>query len=244
MADYVVSQLTLLDGRTVEIKDAVARAAIQGGTYFLGITTTALVDGASTNPIMIGGVSTTATNGNQVIYENKEFVFAAYDSKWHELGDLTGLGDLALKDNASGTYTPTGTVNFTGNVINVTGPYTPAGTIDKPVIDVTTTTTNIKQIDNTGSVTAGVAASAVLPAWNAIVVGENLTFSWNQGSFTPNTPTAVSLPTSKTTAVVTSASAELRSAPEFTGTASTIALEGATSGTATFVGTPATITVS
>ncbi|MDT3386843.1 MAG: hypothetical protein LIR46_03620, partial [Bacteroidota bacterium] len=64
MADYVISQLTLLDGKTVELKDAVARAAIQGGTYFLGVTTTALIDGASTNPITIGAKSVTAVNGN------------------------------------------------------------------------------------------------------------------------------------------------------------------------------------
>lgn len=243
MADYVVSQLTLLDGRTVEIKDAVARAASQGGTYFLGVTTTALTDGATTNPIVIGGTSVTAVNGNQVVYENKEFVFASFDSKWHELGDLTGLGDLALKDSASGVYTPTGSISLSELEVTATGVYTPAGTISKPDVDVTPVTSTIKEIDTAGSVTAGVAASATLPVWNATVTGEVLTFSWNQGAFTPNTPTAVILPTSKNTSVMTGVSAELHNAPAFSGTQATIEVDGSVEGTATFVGTQATITV-
>ncbi len=300
MADYVVSQITLLDGKTVEIKDAVARAAIIGGTYFLGVTTTALTDGSTTNPITINEQSVTAVNGNQVVYGNKEFVWASADSKWHEMGDLTGLGDLALKDSASGSYTPEGTVEFTGGTVTSTGTYTPAGSVSftggtvastgtytpagsvsftggtvestgtytpagsvsftggtvsssgtytpagsvsKPDVDVTPTTATIAEFDSAGSVTAGVAASATLPTWSATVVGENLTFAWNQGAFTPNTPTSVTLPTSKNTSVVTGVSAELHAAPSFTGTEDTIAVSGTAAGSCAFTGTEATIEV-
>lgn len=53
---------------------------------FLGTTTTAITDGATTNPITIGGVNTTAVSGNVVIYGNKEFVFTT-GGKWEELGN-------------------------------------------------------------------------------------------------------------------------------------------------------------
>ena len=282
MADYVISQLTLLDGKTVELKDAVARAAIQGGTYFLGVTTTALIDGATTNPITIGEKSVTAVNGNMAVYGNKEFVFASDDSKWHELGDLTNLGALALKDSASGSYTPAGTieftggtvestgtftpsgtvsftggtvnstgtytpagsVSFTGGTVNSTGTYTPAGSVSKPDVDVTPSTVTIAEFDGAGSVSNGVAASATLPTWSATVNGENLTFAWNQGSFTPNTPTQVTLPTSKNTTVVSGVAAELHTAPQFTGTEASLEVSGTAAGSASFTGTEATLEVS
>ena len=286
------THLTLLDGSKVYVKDEVAREAIQGGTHFRGVTTTALTDGATTNPITIGEQSYTAVNGDIVAYSNKEFIFAEFDSKWHELGDLTGLGALALKDEASGTYTPAGevtfsggtvsssgsytpagtvefsggtvsssgsytpagevtfnggtvessgsytpagTVEFSGGTVSSSGAYTPAGTVSKPAVDVTAPTASISVFDQAGSVTAGSAAS--------------LTLTYTEGSeelaisFTPNTPTAVTLPTSKVENVVSSVSAELHEAPSFSGTAATIEVEGTAAGTATFSGTAATIEV-
>lgn len=53
---------------------------------FLGTTTTAITDGANTNPITISGVSTTAVSGNVVLYGSKEFVFTT-GGKWEELGN-------------------------------------------------------------------------------------------------------------------------------------------------------------
>ena len=55
-----VSKVTLPSGDLAYIKDALARQtianikeAIDGGTHFLGVTTTALTDGSTTNPITI-----------------------------------------------------------------------------------------------------------------------------------------------------------------------------------------------
>lgn len=76
----------LIDGRYAEVCDAVARAAIRNGTFFLGITTTELTDGIGTNPIMIAGESVTAKNGDITAYGRKEFVYTSADSRWHELG--------------------------------------------------------------------------------------------------------------------------------------------------------------
>ena len=41
---------------------------IQGGVHYLGKTTTSLSDGATTNPITIGGKSVTAKQGDMVSY--------------------------------------------------------------------------------------------------------------------------------------------------------------------------------
>lgn len=102
MAD--ISKITLPSGNTYDIKDQGARdliASLQGGSYFLGKSTTALTDGATTNPIQIDGVTgtTTAVNGNVAVYGNAEFVFNG--TKWIEFGDLSTLGSLAYKDSVS-----------------------------------------------------------------------------------------------------------------------------------------------
>lgn len=249
------THLTLLDGSKVYVKDEVAREAIAGGTHFRGVTTTALTDGANTNPITIGEESYTAVNGDIVVYGNKEFIFASFDSKWHELGDVTNLGALALKDSASGSYTPAGTVAFTGSAMQSTGKftpegsvaftggtvqssgsYTPAGSVSKPDVDVTPTTANIAEFDSAGSVSAGTAASLALTYTEQT---EELAVS-----FTPNTPTSVTLPTSKQTAVVTGVAAELHAAPSFTGTQATVSVEGTAAGSCAFTGTEGDVSVS
>ena len=102
MAD--ISKITLPSGNSYDIKDATARSAIaslQGGCKFLGKTTTALTDGATTNPIQLDGVTgtTTAVNGNIVVYGNAEFIFNG--TKWIEFGDLSTLGTLAYKSSVS-----------------------------------------------------------------------------------------------------------------------------------------------
>ena len=178
MANAYFDKVKLLDGSYAEVCDSVARAAIQGGTYFLGVTTTALTDGASTNPIVIGGNNVTAVNGNVAAYGNKEFVFAAADSKWHELGDLTNLGALALKDEATGTYTPEGTVS-------------------KPDIDVTPTSATIAEFATAGSVTAG---TANVPTVVRVTAGTaDVPTAVDVTAGTANVPTAVTLPTLTTT---------------------------------------------
>lgn len=110
MAD--ISKMTLPDGSEYNFKDAQARAdisALENKKVWLGITTTALTDGDTTNPIVINGENVTAVAGDWCAYGDKEFVFNG--SAWQELGDLSDLGDLAHKDSASGTYTPAGTIN-------------------------------------------------------------------------------------------------------------------------------------
>ena len=99
------------------VKDTEARDKIESlvnATKYIGITTTALTDGAETNPIVINGENVTAQTGDIAIYKGlttpEEFIFDG--SEWQLLGGPTidNLGDLAYKDSASGSYTPQGSV--------------------------------------------------------------------------------------------------------------------------------------
>ena len=72
-----------------------------------GATTTAISDGATTNPITIGGESVSAKNGDIVQYQSSEFIFNG--TKWQELG--TSVGTLQTITPADFAYTTTTAVN-------------------------------------------------------------------------------------------------------------------------------------
>lgn len=253
------------DNTEYNLKDALARSQIaqisteiSGSMSLLGITTTALTDGATTNPITINGNSVTATAGAVAIYGDKEFVFGS-DNTWHELGDTGDLGALAWKDSATGSVTPNGTVSqptFSGtsttanfsvtgagtvSITTATGTanYTPAGSVSAPSVTVTPTTGSFTGISDVGT----------LPSFSASVSNEVLTLSFSQGTL----PSAAAAAT-----VVTGISSAVAGTPTFTGTA--VRLTGSFTGTAvstsvsytavgtisqpTFTGTSTTITVS
>lgn len=95
------------------IKDAEARQMIQDlghALYWVGVTTDALTDGATTNPITVNGESVTVNLGGLASYNGSEFVWNG--SAWQEMGK-NNFGALAFKSSASGDYTPAGTVNVT-----------------------------------------------------------------------------------------------------------------------------------
>lgn len=112
-ANYL-SKITLpVDGQLVEytIKDAEARQLIEEighAIYWVGVTTDALADGATTNPITIGGESVEVKLGGLASYDGSEFVWNG--SSWQEMGK-NNFGALAFKSSASGDYTPSGTVD-------------------------------------------------------------------------------------------------------------------------------------
>lgn len=133
-----ISQITLPSGTTYDIKDAQARSA----KGWIGITTTALTDGSTTNPITIGGQSVTATAGDITAYGDSEFIWNG--SEWQEFGDLSDLGSLAYQNSASGTFTPQGSVSAptitptTDNIPNVTSVGSmPTFTVSNEVLTIT-----------------------------------------------------------------------------------------------------------
>ena len=276
MAD--ISQITLPSGSTYNIKDAYARELIEsietsitGAMSYVGTTTTALTDGANTNPITINGASHTAKSGDVAIYGNKEFVFNG--TVWNEFGDMGSLRALAFKDTASASYTPEGTVSqptFNGATVSNQVYVHPAGTISGREVDIayeeddghggTTIVYEQPNYTPTGYVRApsitvtpstttvnSITAVGTLPSWTANVSNENLTLGWSAGT----------LPTKGSDTTVATNNIQATSTnPTFVGTGAVFSFTGDSemvsfsikcAGTVTqptFTGTPATITVS
>lgn len=156
--DKLISRV-VVEGQGYEIKDAYARSQIAAKTSFKGVMATEtksqlaptpLTDGATTNPVVVkdganANKSVTAVAGDIVVGNGSsasskdEFIFDG--AKWQLMGSETqGLGSLAYKNSASGTYTPAGSVSqptFTGTSAsvsittadNTSGNYTPKGSI-------------------------------------------------------------------------------------------------------------------
>lgn len=239
MAD--ISKITLPNGTTYNIKDADARSRIstlESYSEYLGVTTTALTDGADTNPIKINGADVTAKKGEIVNYGSKEFIFNG--TVWQEFGDMSALKALAFKDSASGSYKPAGTIAFTNSnktatVSKTTGTatYTPEGTVAAPTISVKTAgaTTTVNSITDVGTL-----PSCTLPTFT--YASETLTIT--AGSYT-----AGKLPTKgANTTVKTGDAAYQATAPAFTGTGARLVTGNiSVPSSATFTGTEATITV-
>lgn len=95
------------------IKDAEARQMITdlgNALYWIGVTTTALSEDATTNPISVNGEDVTAKLGGLASYNGMEYAWNG--SAWQGMGP-NNLGGLAYKNTASGNYTPAGTVGIT-----------------------------------------------------------------------------------------------------------------------------------
>lgn len=258
MAD--ISKITLPSGTTYDIKDQGARDlidALESYSSYLGVTTTALTDGATTNPITIGGQSVTAKNGSIVNYGSKEFIFNG--TAWQEFGDLSALGALAYKDSASGSFTPAGTVSqpsFTGSSSNVTitasdnanGNYQPKGSVSAPTISVssagsTTTVKNPTKVTVAKTVVAQAPSSSSHPANNITYYAvANETLSLYQLGYT----TGDSITTEDVT-VKTGDASYSASQPTFTGTKAQLSGTTTANGTVSqpsFSGTAGTVQVS
>jgi hypothetical protein len=243
-----ISKITLPTGSTYHIKDEEARSNITqlqtlatGAMYYIGISTTTITDGGTQNPTIDSAVKTMTANeaGAVCIFGEKEYVWNG--SKWQEFGSTGSLKALAFKDNASGSFTPTGDVStptFTGSSSPVTitatsdanGNYQPAGEISVPSISVDTegSTTTVNSITDVGT----------LPSWGGSVENETLTISWSTGT----------LPSKGANTTVKTGDASYRAtAPTFTGTKVQLAGTTTAAGTVSqpsFTGTEGTVTVS
>lgn len=275
MAD--ISQIKLPNGTTYNIKDANARErieALESFTTYLGVTTTALTDGATTNPITINGQNVTAQSGNIVLYGNQEFIFDG--THWNQFGDLSSLGSLAYKNTASGSFTPAGTVSqpsFTGDTMNSTGSFTPAGSVKltnsnksaavsaaesgavtyTPDGTVAAPTISVKTAGTTTTVNS-ITAVGTLP--NYTVSGEVLTLTrgtlptkgGNQTVKTGDAAYQATAPEFTGTGVrLVTGNISVPTSASFSGTAGAVSVSGTPSGTVsqpTFTGTTGSVTVS
>ena len=121
LADLTVGTKKYDGSKAVEI--TAADLGLGAALKYCGITTTALTDGAKTNPIVINGDNHTATAGCVVFYEDKEFVFngtiwellgaeSTYKVVQSEVADPTANGSTiafidTLSQDANGKITAT-----------------------------------------------------------------------------------------------------------------------------------------
>ena len=77
-------------------------------THFIGTTTTAITDGATTNPITVDGKSYTAVKGDIIIYDGTEFIFDG--SAWQSFG---GTMDAQPTQNSAKAVTSDGVYRYT-----------------------------------------------------------------------------------------------------------------------------------
>ena len=141
MPNQLISSITVpvdvsgtLTNVTFDIKDAGARQMIEDlgdALYWMGVTTTELEDGDTTNPIVVNSESVTAKIGGMASYEGLEFVWNG--SAWQAMGHAN-FGDLAFKSSASASYTPAGsvgdpTISVTGDSTTTVNSITAVGTL-------------------------------------------------------------------------------------------------------------------
>ena len=125
-------------------------AKLSNATHWLGVTTTSLTDGSTTNPITINGQSVTAVSGDIVQDSNaNEYIFNG--TAWQALGSSVGtLKAFAYADTGDVTITPKGT-NASSSVSG-----TCSGTA------VTLTTGSVGSVTDAGSMPTYTVSSGVL----------------------------------------------------------------------------------
>ena len=216
----ILCEITLPSGNTYQIQDAGAREMIAELLNFhdyLGVTTSAIVEDSTINPVMISGQEVTAVQGDVVTRDSDhvEFVFSSVGT-WQPFGSLTGLGALAYKNSASGAFTPTGTVSQP----TFSGSCTPEGSVGNVALG----TKTVKELKTTGTL-----PSCTMPTY--AVSNGRLTIT--DGSFN-----AGALPTGED---VTVGDGTVTTQPTFTGSTTSVA---GTVSQPTFTGTEGTVTVS
>lgn len=133
--------LTAADKVKIDKIDTITKD-IAGGMHFIGTTSTALTDGATTATLVAASTNSLSKTtgfiaGDMVIYNKSEFVWNG--SSWTLFGDLSSLGALAYKSSASGTLPSSShTHNFIGTAHThtatvsgggVSGSCTPLGSV-------------------------------------------------------------------------------------------------------------------
>lgn len=161
-------------GAEKRLSDAeVAIQKLANATHWLGVTTTSISDGSTTNPIIINGSTVTAVSGDIVQNsEANEFIYNG--TAWQQLGSTVGtLGNFAYVDTGAVTIKPTGSnssssvsgtcaVTPSGNISvgNGNSNYTPEGSCSGTAV--TLTSESVGSVTDAGSMPTFTVANEVL----------------------------------------------------------------------------------
>lgn len=234
-----IKELTLPSGNTYYLKDEDVRNWIGDGTtsgaekrisdvesevqklknatHWLGITTTSLSDGSTTNPVTIDGQSVTAIGGDIVQDSNgQEYIFSdkVTPNAWQAFGSSVGtLKAFAFVDTGTVTITPKG--SNASSSVSGTCSVTPSGSVSGT--NVTMSKTNVGSVSDAGSMPTFTVTNEVLTITNG------------------TTPTVSSVSVATDVDTITD--------PTFTGSSSSGTISG-TAAAQTFSGTEESYTVS
>ena len=133
-------------------------AKLSNATHWLGVTTTSLTDGSTTNPITINGESVTAVSGDIVQDSNgNEYIFNG--TAWQALGSSVGtLKAFAYVDTGEVTITPAG--SNASSSVSGTCSVTPSGSVSGTAV--TLSTTSVGSVTDAGSMPTYTVANEVL----------------------------------------------------------------------------------
>ena len=135
-----------------------AISALSNATHWIGVTTTSLSDGSTTNPITINGQSVMAVSGDIVQDSNgQEYIFNG--TAWQAFGSSVGtLKAFAYVDTGDVTITPKGT-NASSSVSG-TCSVTPSGSVSGTAV--TLSTTSVGSVTNAGAMPTYTVSNGVL----------------------------------------------------------------------------------
>lgn len=142
--------------RLTDVETEVAK--LSNATHWLGVTTTALSDGSTTNPITINGQSVTAVSGDIVQDSNgNEYIFNG--TAWQALGSSVGtLKAFAYADTGEVTITPAGTNSSSS--VSGTCSVTSSGSVSGTAV--TLSTTSVGSVTSAGSMPTYTVSNGVL----------------------------------------------------------------------------------
>lgn len=189
MAD--IKQITLPSGTTYDLRDSRVDSLISQATKWVGVTTTEISDGSTTNVIVIGGVDHTAQVGDIASYNNMEFIWNG--SLWQEFGSTGSLKTLAFKDSVA-----------VSTVVPAT--FSTTGTVSAPTISVASAgeTGTVTGITDVGSMPTFTVTNEVLTITAGAVptADSEKTFKTGDASYSASAPTLSATTTTATTSNV------------------------------------------
>ena len=94
----------------------IVNTMLSSAMRFQGVTSTALVDGSTTNPVIVDGASYTATRGDVVVRSDVGLEYLWTGARWQQLGDETSYAKKTVTITGSGYLTGGGNLEASSEI--------------------------------------------------------------------------------------------------------------------------------